>query len=197
VKKMKKPFYIYGSLVLLVLLTLGVTFATFTDKANFVGTTFSVASSDIKLLNVYNGGTDPSNLVDSKPGPTFSNITPFWYEDYVVQIYNNGTGPLNLTSKATYLTANDPEELRQIIYVEMYDWEDTNGDGIPQQPEFDEHSLDGRKTIIKWNTQGFNLGLLPEGEVRTLVLRFSTDGISPAKQGSGILFDFSFDATGI
>ncbi|HDQ88595.1 MAG TPA: hypothetical protein ENN92_00380 [candidate division WWE3 bacterium] len=193
---MKKSFYIYGSLVLLVLLTLGVTFATFTDKANFVGTTFSVASSDIKLLDVYNGGVDPSNLVDSKPGPTFANITPTWHSDYVVQIYNNGTGPVNLTSKAVYETANDPAELRQIIFVEMYDWVDTNGDGVPQQEEFEQASY-GRKTIVKWNTVGFELGTLPQGEIKTLVLRFSTDSISPAKQGTGILFDFSFDALGI
>jgi hypothetical protein len=194
---MKKSFYVYGSLVLLVLLTLGVTFATFTDKADFLGTTLSVASSDIKLLAVYNGGLDPSNLVDSKPGPTFTNVSSSWHEDYVVQIYNNATGPLNLTSKATYEVDNDPDELRQIIFVEMFDWEDANGDAIPQQEEFEQHSLDGAKTIVKWNTQGFDLGTLPQGEVRTLVLRFSTNTISPTKQGKGIIFDFSFDALGM
>ncbi len=194
---MKKSFYVYGSLVLLVLLTLGVTFATFTDKANFAGTTMSVASSDIKLLDVYNGGLDPLNLVDSKPGPTFANIYSGWHEDYVVQIYNNGTGDLNLSSRATYETINDPAELRQVIFVEMFDWVDTNEDGIPQQEEFEQNSLDGNKTVVKWNTIGFNLGLLPQGEVRTLVLRFTSPSISPASQGAGILFDFSFDATGI
>ena len=193
---MKKSFYIYGSLVLLVLLTLGVTFATFTDKANFLGTTFSVASSDIKLLDVINGGLDPSNLVDSKAGPSFSNITSSWHEDYIVQIYNNATGPLNLTSKAVYATANDPDELRQIIFVEIYDWIDANNDGVPQLTEFEDNSY-GRKTIIKWNTTGYDLGTLLQGEVRSLVLRFSTDNVSSTKQGKGMLFDFSFDALGM
>jgi hypothetical protein len=193
---MKKSFYIYGSLVLLVLLTLGVTFATFTDKADFLGTTMSVASSDIKLLDVYNGGLDPSNLVDSKPGPTFSNIFQGWVQDYVVQIYNNGTGPLNLTSEASYLTANNPAELRQVLFVSIFDWEDTNEDGIPQEAEFENNSY-GNKSIVKWNTEGFDLGTLPQGEVRTLLLRFNAPGVTSAKQGQSILFDFAFDALGM
>jgi len=195
---MKKTFYMYGSLVLLVLLTLGVTFAAFTDKANFAGSSISVASSDIKLLDVYNGGIDPSNLVDSKPGPTFTNIYSGWAENYVVQIYNNGSSDLRLSSKAEYQTANDPAELRQVTYIEIFEWADENGDGIPQQEEYDSHPLGGgRKQIIKWNTQGFDLGILPKGQVRTLVLRFSADSVSPTKQGASMIFDFSFDATGM
>ena len=193
---MKKTFYIYGSLVLLILLTLGVTFATFTDNAKFIGTTFSVASSDIKLLDVIGGGTDPSNLVDNKAGPSFENITPEWFEDYVVQVYNNGTGPVNLTSTANYQTADDPAELRQIIFVEIFDWEDANADGIPQESEYTSSSY-GAKTIIKWNTVGFDLGVLPQGEVRTLLVRFSTTSVSPTKQGAGMLFDFEFNALGL
>jgi hypothetical protein len=191
----KKGFYIYGSLVLLVLLTLGVTFATFTDKADFLGTTFSVASSDIKLLDVIGGGTDPSNLVDHKPGPSFENITPEWWDDYLVEVYNNATGDLQLSSFADYETANDPEELRQIIYVEIFDWEDLNADGLVQEEEL--INSYGGKSIVKWKSTGFDLGVLPQGEVRSFVVRFSTTSISPSKQGSNILFDFEFDALGL
>ncbi len=192
---MKKRFYIYGSLVLLILLTLGVTFATFTDKAKFTGTTLSVASSDIKLLDVIGGGTDPSNLVDHKQGPVFANITPEWFENYYVEVYNNASGDLQLSSYADYLTANDPEELRQIIYVELFDWEDTNGDGIAQEEELTNSY--GARSIVKWKTQGFDLGVLSQGETRSFVLRFFTMNISPAKQGSSIVFDFEFSALGL
>lgn len=193
--KINKAFYIYGSLVLLLALTLGVTFATFSDKVEFLGSTFSVATSDLKLLDVIGGGVDPSNLVDSKPAPQFDNITDFWFADYGVEIYNNSSADVNLTSWAYYETANDPAELRQYIYVEILDWDDTNGDGVPEQSEFG--TSYGRKTIIKWKTEGYDLGLLPMGATRKLAIRFSTDNLSDSKQGESILYDFEFDGLGL
>lgn len=193
--KTKKAFYIYGSLVLLVALTLGVTFATFSDKADFLGSTFSVATNDIKLLDIIGGGIDPTNLVDSKPGPQISNVTPYWYADYPIEIYNNSSTDVNLSSWAYYETINDPAELRQYIYVEIFDWVDANGDGLPEQSEFG--TSYGRKTIIKWKTEGYDLGPLAQGAVRSLAIRFSTDSLADSKQGQSILFDFEFDALGI
>jgi len=193
--KMKKTFYIYGSLVLLILLTLGVTFAAFSDKADFAGSIFSVASSDIKLLDIIGGGTDPSNLVDAKPGPQFESVTEYWTADYPVQIYNNATSDVNLTSWADYETANDPAELRQYIYVEILDWDDTNEDGQVQQEEFG--TSYGLKTIVKWNTEGFDLGVLSQGEVGSFCIRFTTGNLSDSKQGQSLLFDFWVDALGL
>jgi len=193
--KMKKAFYVYGSLVLLVVLTLGVTFAAFSDKAAFTSSIFSVASSDIKLLDIIGGGTDASNLVDEKPGPQFEGVTEYWSADYPVQIYNNASSDVGLTSHASYETANDPAELRQYIYVEILDWDDTNGDGQVQQEEFG--TSYGIKTIIKWNTEGFDLGVLPRGEVGSFCLRFTTGNLSDSKQGESLLFDFEVDALGL
>jgi len=193
--KIKKTFYVYGSLVLLLVLTLGVTFAAFSDKADFTSSTFSVASSDIKLLDVIGGGTDPSNLVDGKPGPQFESITEYWVADYPVQVYNNATTDVSLTSWADYETANDPGELRNYIYVEILDWDDVNGDNQVQQEEFG--TSYGSKTIIKWKTEGFDLGVLPQGEVRSFGLRFTTGNLSDSKQGESFLFDFEIDALGL
>jgi predicted ribosomally synthesized peptide with SipW-like signal peptide len=193
--KLKKSFYIYGSLVLLLVLTLGVTFATFTDRAKFQGTMISVASSDIKLLDTIGGGVDPSNLVDEKPGPVFEEIGNSWVYDYPVQIYNNGTNPVDLTSKADYedLEVNDPQDLRQEIRVDIYEWDDANGDGIPQDTELG--GTHGNQTILGWKNTGYsNLGTIAEGEVKSLVIRFTTGDIDD-KQGASFLFDFQFNST--
>ncbi|MBD3366114.1 hypothetical protein GF360_02095 [candidate division WWE3 bacterium] len=195
--KPKKALYVYGSLVLLLVLTLGVTFATFTDTLDFGGAMFSVANSEVKLLDAIGGGIDPSNLVDSKPGPQFDNVAGGWFADYPVEIYSNATTDVNLWSWANYedVAVNDPAELRQYIYVEILDWTDANGDGMPEQSEFG--SSYGRKTILKWNTEGIDLGTLSPGEVRSLALRFSVDSLSNAKQGESLLYDFEFEALGL
>jgi predicted ribosomally synthesized peptide with SipW-like signal peptide len=195
--KSKKALYIYGSLVLLLILTIGVTFAAFSDKANFGSSTFSVASADIKLLDVIGGGTVEENLVDEKPGPQFENVTAYWSEDYMVEIYNNATSDVALSSWAHYenVAEVDPAELRQYIYVEILDWVDENMDGLVQEEELG--TSYGRKTIVKWNTQGFDLGILPQGTVRSFVLRFSTDNLSDSKQGASLLYDFEFNAEGL
>lgn len=188
---------ILGGIVALGLLGLaiGITYAAFTDQSKFMGSTFSVGSADIKLLNDLAGGTDSSNLTDQKQAPSFVNITPHWSQDYLVKIYNNSTTNLNLTSSSDYTTANDPDSLRSYIFVEIFDWNDTNNNG-----QFDTGELGtsyGRKTIIKWKSEGFNLGQLNNGDVRGLVLRFSTDDLSDTKQGKTGIFDFTFDAVGI
>lgn len=194
---LNKKFYLYGSLIFLLLLTIGVTFATFSDTADFSSSTFSVASSDIKLLNVIGGGTDSTNLVDEKAGPQFEDIIPYWSKDYLVQIYNNSNSDVALSSWADYenVATNDPAELRQYIFVEMYDWDDLDGNGDIQQEEIG--ASYGRKTILKWKTEGFDLGVIPSDQIRGIILRFSTDNLSDSKQGATLLYDFKFDALGL
>lgn len=192
--KIGRKVILYVVAVIVFGLTLGVTYAAFTDKSKFTGSTFSVGSADIKLLNNVALGIDPSNLVEEKSGPGFENIEPYWFADYYVKIYNNATTNLLITTNANYETANDPAELRQVIYVEPFLWNDLNGDGDPEENE--EGPSLGRKTIVKWKTEGFDLGEVNRGEVRGLILRFSTDAISDLKQGSSAIFDFEFNAVG-
>ncbi len=192
---MKKALYVYGSLVLLLALVVGVTFTAFTDKARVLGSTFSVGSADIKLLETIGGGVQEQNLVDDKQGPVFSDVSPNWSEDYLVQIYNNALVDVQLASNAAYETANDPEELRQSVYVEFLEWEDVNANGIVDTGELGD-SL-GKKTVVKWKTEGFDLGVLPSGEVKSLVLRFSTENLAESKQGASAMFDFEFDSIGL
>ena len=128
----------------------------------------SVGSAEIKLLDDLGGGVDASNLLTEKQGPTFQNVYPDWYEDYLVKIYNNSANVVNLTSNAYYETANDPEDLRQLLYVQPIEWSDNNGNGVVDDAE-DGVGME-RKTIVKWKTEGYDFGQLNPGEVKSLIL---------------------------
>lgn len=173
----------------------GITYAAFMDKGSILGTTFSVGSSDIKLFANVAGGTEESNLVDEVTGPSFGNITPYWEQNYYLKIYNNASSDVALLSNAIYETFQDPEELRQIIFIEPFDWRDYNNNGIEDSGEIG--SSYGRKTLAAWKTEGIDLGRLGKDSVRGLILKFSTDGVSDTKQGASGVFSFEFNATQI
>lgn len=191
-KRFKRGLLIFIPLALLVIATAGAAYAAFTDRGTVAGSSFSVGSGDIKLLENLTAGISEENLKDEMAGPSFENIGPNWEESYLLKIYNNATTDINLTSNANYETANDIEELRQLIYVEPFEWDDANQDGTADPDEIG-NSL-GRKTIVKWKTEGYDLGQIPQGTVKELILKFSTDEVSNTKQGAGAVFDFEFDA---
>lgn len=176
-------------------LTAGATYAVLTDKAKILGASFSVGSADIRLLSDVTGGVDPANLVDEMPGPSFEGVGPYWSKDYLVKIYNNSATAVALTTNAYYETVNDPAELRQIIFVEPFGWADADSDGVVDAGELGA-SL-GRKTIVKWKTEGFDLGTLDSGVVKSLVLRLSTDSVAESKFGATALFNFEFNSAGL
>jgi hypothetical protein len=171
----------------------GITYAAFMDKGSVLGSSFSVGSSDIKLLADLSGNLDSSNLVDELVGPSFNNIIPYWQQDYLIKIYNNASAKIVLTSNSLYETAQDTEDLRQIIFVEPLEWLDTNANGLLDEGETGISY--GKKTIIKWKTEGISLGEIPQGDIKGLILRFSTETVSDTKQGATALFDFEFNAT--
>lgn len=179
-------------IVVVSLLVVGVGYAAFLDKAKILGTSISVGSADIKLLDNLAGDVVPENLVDSKSGPIFDNIGPNWSAEYPVAIFNNGTSLLEIRSFANYETANDPDDLRQLIYVEPIQWTDSNDNGLVDSGELGINY--GRKTIVKWKTEGYILDRILSGSVKSYVLRLSTESIPDSKQGKSLLFDFVFDA---
>lgn len=185
-------FYVLGISMMLGLA--GFTYAAFMDKSEILGSSFSVGSADIKLLADLTQGTVESNLVDAISGPQFSGIHAMWQQDYTLKLFNNTAEALSLSSNANYETANDPAELRQIIFVEPFDWADENNNGSLDEGELG--GSYGRKTIVKWKTEGFDMGTLSVGQVRGILLRFSTDAVSETKQGASALFDFTFNSVG-
>ncbi len=192
---LKKVFYAYGSLILLLVVLVGVTFATFTSEATVDPTMVTVASTSIKLMDGFRPTVDPAFLTNMLPGPTFEDITDDWSEDYVVQIYNTGTTDVSLVSRSDYVVPDDPTEVRQALHVTFYEWTDTNGDGAIQEDEFLDTSY-GDRTIVRWKTQGFDLGVLHPQELRTFVLRFTAPGLTDAHQGQMFMFKFSFEGLG-
>jgi len=183
-------------LIVLGIISLGIlvkfAYAAFTDKGTVLGSSFSVGNADIKLLLNPSLGTDSSNLFDEINGPAFTNVGQNWSKDYPIKIFNNGTYKMSLVSHAGYETSNDPEELRQYIYAEIFNWTDVDYDGEIDSDEIKE-SL-GKKTIVKWKTEGYSLGEFEPGEIKSYVVRFSTESISDTKQGASGSFDFEFDS---
>lgn len=188
----RKLLYILGSIAMVSGLVVGVTYAAFTDKGKVLGSTFSAGSADIKFLSDLTLGNDPTNYVDELTGPSFSNIAPNWTKDYLLKIVNNGTSKLAVTSNAYYETVNDPKNLRSDILVEILKWNDANSDGILDSGE--EGTSLGKKTIIKWKTEGIDLGEYDSGRVLPLILRFTAPTLSDQQQGATGVFDFIFNA---
>jgi len=186
--------YVFVSVVLLAVLA-GGAYAAFSDKSEVKGVTISVGSADIKLLKeLFRGATD-SNLADSIQGPSFNSIGQTWTADFPLKVYNNATTPIALSSTAFYETAHDPEELRSYIYVEPLDWADNDGNGIVDPSELS--SSYGKKTIVKWKTEGFDFGSMATGEIKGFVLRFSTQNMPTSKQGATGVFDFEISGVAV
>ena len=182
-------------LFLSLVVTLGfaaITYAAFADKGEVKGSSFNVGSADLKLYQNVSGTSDPTNLVDELSGPSFSNIGPNWSQSYLIKLYNNSTSTIDLATYSNYLTANDPAELRSVIYVEPQEWNDLNGDGLVDTGETG--TIYGQKTITKWKTEGYNIGQLQTGQTKGLILRFFTQTVSDTKQGATGIFDFVFDS---
>ena len=99
---------------------------------------------------------------------------------------------ITISTNANYETANDPEDLRSDILVEIIKWSDMNQNGAVDSGE--EISVVGKKTIVKWKTEGFTLGDLFYGQTMGLILRFSAPSISESKQGASATFDFEFNS---
>jgi len=184
-----------GSLLVVAVGLMGVAYASFTDQSKFAGSRFSIGSADLKLLDNLAGGTDALNLVDTKPVPSYDNISPQWFSDYLIKIYNNGTQPVTLTSNMNYETSNDPASIREILYMEPYDWNDADADGVVDEGE--QGNSYGKKAFTSWKTTGFNFGQLEAGTTKGLIMRFSAGNISNSKMGAVGTFDYMFDSVGI
>ena len=188
----RKLIYVLGSIAAACGLLAGVTYAAFTDSGKVLGSTFSTGSADLKFLSDVTAGNDSANLVDELTGPSFSNISPTWTQNYLMKLVNNGTSKLAITTNADYTTANDPKSLRSNITAEIIKWNDTNSNGVLDSGE--EGTSLGSKTIIKWKTEGFDLGELESGQTMSLIIRFSAPTLTGTQQGSTGIFDFLFNA---
>ncbi|MEK7595117.1 MAG: hypothetical protein AAB443_00795 [Patescibacteria group bacterium] len=168
--------------------------AAFENSGEVSGVNFSVGSADIKLLNDLSKGTEEENLLDTKNGPSFENIYSGWSEDYMVKLYNKGSLKMALNSNSDYTAADDPAGLREYIFVEVFEWADTNSNGAIEPEEVSAIPI-AKKTVLKWKTEGIDLGFINPLEVKGYVLRFSLSTIPSTKAGESALYKFVFNGT--
>ncbi len=192
---MKRKILLVAAIAILAAFAGGFTYAAFVDHASFEGALITVGSADLKLYDdLAKSPNDPGNLVDSKPSPQFLDITPSFSQDYLVKLYNNSTKPFVLLSNANYTTAEDPEDLRRYLEVEFYFWSDNNNNGTLEEGELGT-SL-GKKNVIDWKSDGFELNTVNPNDTQSFVMRFTSESIPESKMGKTGLFSFEFSTLG-
>lgn len=180
-----------------------VVYAAISEKGTVKGTTFKVASnfteqpaptpvnSSLKILSSHNGGTVDANLVDSLTGPIYQDINPTWIAYYPVKFYNKSDQALTIVASADYI--EDPNTIRDDLYVAIYEWNDVDNDGMYDDGE--EGPLYKRDTILRLKNDTFNLGQIAGKTVKNIVLKFDGSGLSSANYSNQGIFDFVFTGT--
>lgn len=192
---MKRKYIFALAFTVLAAFAGGYTYAMFTDRAEFSNTLVSVGSADLKLYeDMGKSASEPGNLVDSLPSPSLLDVTPSFEQDYLVKLYNNSTKASLLESHADYITAEDPEDLRRYITVEIYEWNDNNTNGILEGDELGTSM--GSMNVIDWKSDGFSLNLIEPKSTRSFVLRFTAPEIPETKMGKTGMFSFEFSTVG-
>jgi hypothetical protein len=190
-----RVFFVIVVVLIITASTLGITYAAFMDKISFDGATVQVGSSNIQLLDNLALPPTTDNRVDTKPVPNFTLINPHYIKDYLVKIYADSSSRIALGSKSNYTTAEDPDDIRRYLLVEIFEWNDINSNGLAEQEELGQSF--GTKSIIEWKTEGFNLGELAPGQVNGYLMRFSSPNITNEKQNKTGKFSFEFSAVSL
>ena len=177
----------------------GTVYAFIQENGKVKGTTFKVSSTpgqeieeggssgnaNLKLLKILSGGLGSDNLVDEVEGPTFNNITAAWKDKVLLKVHNKGQKILKLQSKAEYI--NDPDTLRDDIYIKISEWTD-NGDGILQTNEIGK--VYGYDSVLRMKNDTFNLETISAGGVKSFVVEFDGSGLSEANANQTATYDF-------
>jgi len=189
-KNVKNKFKRFLSFILAGIFISGVAYAAISNKIFMKGALFTTANVEIKFLKDLTKTSTTENLATELTGVSFDNIYNYWTTDYLVKLVNISGSNVNVSSFSNYTTADDPASLRYSLFVEIFKWNDLNNNGLVDEGELQE-SL-GKKSFVKWKTEGFNLGSFDTGKVYSYVLRFSAENITDTKVGQSGKFDFEF-----
>ena len=180
---------------------IGATYALFEETVKVSGASFHIVSNtdgaiggvntDLKVLVNAGLPAEGANLDDEVPGPVFDTVSRFWVEDYPLKLYNQGEKTLDIVSKSDYIS--DTNLLRDDLYIEVFAWDDVNGDGIVDNGEIGVSY--GHDTIMRWRNDTFLLGQIAPNETKGFVLRFDGSGLTDINIGMQALFDFQFIGT--
>lgn len=178
------------------------TSAVLEETVKVAGTSFSVgettgggdeepANTALKILADSSASATDSNLVDSVDGPAFEGITQEWSDQFAVKVYNKGANAMDLVSKVDYVS--DPDVLRDDLYVEVLEWNDTNNNGIVDTGETG--TSYGYDTILRMRNDTFALGSINPNETRGFVMKFDGTGVSDSNDGQQAVYDFLITGT--
>lgn len=180
----------------------GVTSAAFEESVSVLGTSFTIGESTggsgnesgtntaLKILVSNASESQGSNLADTIAGPSFDSITPEWVQSVPIKLYNKGSAVLDIVGSAAYV--NDPDTLRDDLFIEILAWNDTNNNGTVEESEIGESY--GYDTILRFKNDTFNLGELGAESVKGYVLKFDGSGLSDVNIGKTAVYDFIFTA---
>ncbi len=197
-----KKFFLSGLLVLLSCVSLfGVTSAVFEESASVAGVSFTIGEESsepggggttgntaLKILKNTAVSAEESNLADTINGPSFTNVNSTWVQTLPVKIYNKGGTVLDIVGTANYV--NDPDTLRDDLYIEILAWNDANNNGTVEEGETGESY--GHDTILRFKNDTFDLGELNGSSTRGYILKFDGSGLSEANIGKTAVYDFVF-----
>ncbi len=168
----------------------GVAMAALSNKVLLKGAVFTTSTVELKFLKNLSSNVENENLTSELSGISFDGITNDWISTYPIKLVNKSGSSMNVSSYANYATANDPASLRYSLNVEIFKWNDSNNNGVLDEGELGD-SL-GRKTFVKWKTEGFSLGSFGPNVIQPYVLQFTAENITDSKQGATGAFDFEF-----
>lgn len=144
------------------------------------------ANSSLKMLKQLDLGSASTNLSDTVSGIVFKNMTPTFDQSFPIKVYNQGQVNLNLVASADYIS--DPNTLRDDIFVAVYEWNDTNSNGVVDSNELG--TKYGEDTILRLKNDTFALGAITPNQIKGLVYKFKGTGLSSANYGQSAVFDF-------
>jgi len=189
-KNVKNKFKRFLSFILAGIFISGVAYAAISNKIFMKGALFTTANVEIKFLRDLSKTSKVDNLATELTGVSFDNIYNYWTTDYLVKLTNTSGSNVNVSSYSNYITADDPASLRYSLFVELIKWNDLNSNGVVDEGEMQE-SL-GKKSFVKWKTEGFNLGTFETDKIYSYILRFSAENLTDSKIGQSGKFDFEF-----
>ncbi len=171
--------------------------ALFEETVKVAGTSFTIGESAgggetpsgntaLKMYKNLAGTSSETNLTDSVQGSVFDNITPEWTNQVGLKVFNKGTQALALIGNVDYI--NDPDVLRDDLYVKIVGWNDNDNDGIVDTGE--EGTQYGYDTILRLRNDLWSLGNIAPNETRGFVMKFDGTGLTDTNIGMTAVYDF-------
>ena len=162
--------------------------ATFQTSSELSSNEQTLDNNTLVFLKNNSNSYSNNNISKSIAGPNFKDIDNNWKDSYEFTLYNQGDKDITVISKANYV--EDPDGLRDDIFVALHNWNDKNDNG-----KFDDSELGEQleyNSILRWRNDTFNLGNLESKSANKYVLVFDGSGITDANLDKKAIYSFRF-----